>query len=95
LEDEELDGAFEEKLNEAFYDASVHLAEHNLEVMIRRTLEHCFRAAKECALESAEGFKKMDGFVRQFYADEPKKMAEWEEIERRYEFSDEVIEDEK
>jgi hypothetical protein len=95
MEDEEPAGEFEEELDEAFYDASVNLARHDLEVTLRRTMEGCFRAAKECALESAEGFKKMDAFVRKFYADEPKKMAEWDEIERKYEFSDEVIGDEE
>ena len=93
--DEERDGVFEEELDEAFYDASVNLARHNLEVTLRRTMEQCFRAAKECALESEEGFKKMDAFVRKFYVDEPKKMAEWDEIERKYEFTDEVIGDEE
>jgi hypothetical protein len=38
-----------------------------------------------------EGFKKMDAFVRSQYADEPKKMAEWEEIARRYEFMDDEV----
>jgi hypothetical protein len=81
-----------EELDNVFYDASVNLARHNLEVTLRRTKEQCFRAAKECASESLEGFKKMDAFVRSQYADEPKKMAEWDEIARRYEFIDDEIE---
>ena len=72
-----------------FDEMSVNLARHNLEVTLKRTKEQCFRAAKECALESAEGFKKMDAFVRSQYADEPRKMAEWDEIMRKYEFLDE------
>jgi hypothetical protein len=80
------------ELDNVFYDMSVKLARHNLEVTLRRTKEQCFRAAKECASESPEGFKKMDAFVRSQYVDEPKKMAEWDEIARRYEFVDDEIE---
>jgi hypothetical protein len=83
----------DEELSDVFYDMSVNLARHNLEVTLRRTKEECFRAAKECASESREGFKKMDAFVRSQYADEPKKMAEWEEIARGYEFMDDEIEE--
>ncbi|HEY0320582.1 MAG TPA: hypothetical protein VGC66_06380 [Pyrinomonadaceae bacterium] len=78
-----------------FGDMSVNLARHNLEVTLKRTKEQCFRAAKECASESLEGFKKMDAFVRSQYADEPKKMAEWDKIMQKYEFMDEEVEDEE
>ena len=81
--------------DDKFGETSVNLARHNLEVTLRRTKEQCFRAAKECALESLEGFKKMDAFVRSQYADEPKKMAEWDKIMQRYEFLDEEDEDEE
>jgi len=74
----------EEEADDVFYDMSVNLARHNLEVMLKRTKEECFRAAKECGSESFEGFKKMDAFVRNNYADEPKKMAEWDEIAQKY-----------
>jgi CRISPR/Cas system CSM-associated protein Csm5 (group 7 of RAMP superfamily) len=74
---------------------SVAEARHNLEVVFKRTKEECFRAAKECALESVEGFKKMDAFVRSQYTDEPEKMAEWEEITQKYESSDEANKDEE
>ena len=83
------DGEAEDK----FGETSVNLARHNLEVTLRRTKEQCFRAAKECALESLEGFKKMDAFVRSQYADEPKKMAEWDEIAQKYEFLDDEVEE--
>ena len=56
---------------------------------LKRTKEQCFRAAKEIDSESFEGFKKIDAFLRSQYADEPKKMAEWDEIVQRYEFMDE------
>jgi hypothetical protein len=36
----------------------------------------------------------MDAFVRNQYADEPKKMAEWDEIMQKYEFLGEEDEDE-
>jgi len=78
---------------DVFLDASVNLARHNLEVTLRRTKEECFRAAKEIASESLEGARKMDPFVRGQYADEPTKMAQWEEIMRKYEFADEEVED--
>ena len=80
-----------EELDDVFFDMSVKLARHDLEVTLKRTKEQCFRAAKECASESLEGFKKMDPFVRSQYADESKKMAEWDEIARRYEFMDDEI----
>lgn len=78
-----------------FGGMSLNLARHNLEVLLKSTKEQCFRAAKECALESAEGFKKMDAFVRSQYSDEPKKMAEWDEITQKYEFLDEEDEGEE
>ena len=74
---------------------SVAEARHNLEVTLKRTKEECFRAAKECGLESLEGFKKMDAFVRSQYADEPQKMAEWDEISQKYESLDEENENEE
>jgi hypothetical protein len=69
-------------------EMSVNLARHNLEVTLKRTREQCFRAAKEIASESLEGARKMDAFVRTQYSDEPRKMAGWEEIMQKYEFSD-------
>jgi hypothetical protein len=86
------DGEAEDK----FGDMSVNLARHNLEVTLKNTKEQCFQIAKEVALkEGLEGFKKMDGFVRSQYADEPKKMAEWDKITQKYEFMDEEIGDEE
>ncbi|MDT4895018.1 MAG: hypothetical protein QOH25_95 [Acidobacteriota bacterium] len=85
------DGEAEDK----FGEMSVNLARHNLEVTLKRTKEECFRAAKEIALENVEGFKKMDAFVHKQYADEPKKMAEWDKIMQKYEFLDEEDEEEE
>lgn len=80
----------EEEANDQFVEVSVKLARHNLEVALKRTKEQCFQAAKEIALESLEGFKKMDAFVRKQYADEPKKIAEWDNILWQYEFPNEA-----
>ena len=76
-----------------FVDMSVKLARHNLEVTLRRTKEQCFQAAKKMALDSAELAWKVDGFVRRQYSDEPKKMAEWNQIMQRYESGDDEVED--
>ncbi|HKC62072.1 MAG TPA: hypothetical protein VKB86_00435 [Pyrinomonadaceae bacterium] len=89
MKGEEEDGRFTEKVDERFYDMSVNLAQHNLEVILKRTMEQCFRTAKEIGSESLDGFKRMDAFVRSQYADEPRKMAEWDEIMQRYEFINE------
>lgn len=69
-------------------DVGLKLARHNLEVTLKRTKEQCFQAAKKIALEGVEGARKMDAFVRSQYADEPRKMAEWDEIMLRYAFAD-------
>ena len=72
-----------------FSDMSVKLARHNLEVGLKRTREQCFEAAKKMALESAELARRVDGFVRRQYSNEPKKMAEWNQIMHRYESANE------
>lgn len=69
-------------------ETCLNLARHNLEVALKRTKEECFRAAKEIASEGVEGARKMDAFVRAHYADEPRKMAEWDEIMMKYMFSE-------
>ena len=71
-------------------DMALNLARHNLEVSLKRAKEECLGVAKIIAVEEGvEGARKMDAFVRSQYADEPKKMAEWEEIMLRYAFEDE------
>ena len=76
-----------------FAEMRLNLARHNLEVTLKRTKEGCFRAAKEIALESEEKAREMDAFVHSQYSDEPRKMAEWYEIMKKYEFLDDEIED--
>jgi hypothetical protein len=77
-----------------FGKMQLNLARHNLEVTLKRHKEGCFEAAKKMALESADGARKVDGFVRKHYCDEPRKMAEWEKIMAKYEFLEDEIEDE-
>jgi len=79
-----------------FGKMQLNLARHNLEVTLKRHKEGCFLAAKKMAVESEDGARKIDGFVRKHYSDEPKKMAEWDEIMAKYEFPEEgeVVSDE-
>lgn len=74
----------DEKVSIKFHEMRVNLARHNLEVTLKRTKEGGFRAAKEIGSESLEEFQKMDAFVRTQYADEPKKIAEWNLIMLKY-----------
>ncbi len=78
------DGEAPDVLNEM----CVNLARHNLEVTFRRIKEQCFQAAKRIAADGVEGARKMDDFVRKQYADEPRKIAEWDEIMLKYAFAD-------
>jgi predicted RNA polymerase sigma factor len=81
------------KATDVFRNASVNLARHNLQVTLRQTMEKCFQAAKKAAAESAEGAQQMDAFVRKHYADQPRKMAEWDAIMAKYEFLDDEVDD--
>jgi hypothetical protein len=91
----------EEKLDDNFHEMSVNLARHNLEVTLKRFREDCFRVAKLVAQEVAAGettmdkLREMDEFVRNSYTDDPRRMAEWEEIMRGFEFSEDVIKGEE
>jgi len=52
-----------------------------------------FEGMKEIALEgNEEKVREADKAVRGIFYDEPKKMAEWEELMSRYEFMEETIE---
>ena len=91
----------DEKLDDKFFEAGVHLARSNLEATLNRYREECFRVAKLVARDVAAGKKpmddlrKMDEFVRSVYTDQPRKMAEWEEVMREFEFSEDTVDDEK
>ena len=91
----------DEKLDDKFFEAGVHLAKSNLEAALNRYREECFRVAKLVACDVAAGKKpmddlrKMDKFVRSVYTDQPRKMAEWEEVMKGFEFSEDTVDDEK
>jgi hypothetical protein len=91
----------DEKLSEQFFDTGVHLARTQLEASLSRFRRECFRAAKLVARDVAEGkepvdkLRQMDEFVRKVYADRPREMAEWEEIMKEFEFSEDTVDDEK
>jgi len=91
----------DEKLDDKFFEAGVHLARSNLEATLNRYREECFRVAKLVARDVAAGKKpmddlrKMDEFVRSVYTDQPRKMAEWEEVMKGFEFSEDTVDDEK
>jgi hypothetical protein len=91
----------DEKLSDKFYEASVRLAESNLDAKLSRLMRYCFQTAKEVARDVAEGKKpvdslrQMDEFVREFYDDDSREMAEWEEIMRDFELSQDVVDDGK
>jgi hypothetical protein len=91
----------DEKLNEKFFEASVHLARTQLEATLNRYMEECFRVAKRVARDVAAGkrspddLRKMDEFVRGVYTKQPKKMAEWEKVMEGFEFSEDTVDDGK
>ena len=91
----------DEKLSDRFYDTSVHLARTNLEASLNRAREECFRVAKLVAQDVAAGkqpmdkLRQMDDFVRKAYTDQPRKLAEWEEIMKEFDLSQDVIDDGK
>ena len=91
----------DERLSDKFYDAGVHLARTNLEAALSRFRRDCFRAAKWLARDVAEGkepmdkLRQMDEFVRKVYTDQPRKMAEWEEVMGEFKFSEDTVDDEE
>ena len=91
----------DEKLSDKFYEAGVHLARTNLEAALNRYRRECFRIAKLIARDVAEGkepmdkLRQMDQFVRSAYTDRPREMAEWEEIMKDFDLSQDVVDDGK
>ncbi|MBV8859821.1 MAG: hypothetical protein JOZ02_23010 [Acidobacteria bacterium] len=91
----------DEKLDDRFFDVSVRLAESNLEAALSRFHRECFRMAKTVAGDVAEGKRTMDDlrmvddFVRSVYTDQPRALAEWEEIMCQFDLSEDTIDDEK
>jgi hypothetical protein len=94
-------GMADEKLDDKFFEAGRHLARSRLEASLSRFREDCFRVAKLVARDVAKGeremadLRKMDEFVRKAYTDQPRKMAEWEEVMQGFEFSEDALDDGK
>lgn len=91
----------DEKLDDRFFDTSVHLARTNLEASLNRYRRECFRVAKLVAQDVAAGkqpmedLRKMDDFVRKVYTGFPREMAEWEEIMKDFDLSQDTVDDEQ
>ncbi len=70
------------------------IAEHNLEVAFYRVKDDFFDAMKKIALEgNEEKVRQADEAVRGIFEEEPKKMAEWEELMSRHNLRDEILND--
>ena len=70
-----------------------HLIDHNLEVMFYRVKDDFFDGMKEIAIEgNEEKVRQADEAVRGIFEEEPKKMAEWEELMSRHEFMEDTLE---
>ena len=84
---------FTEEPSREYLQMARYLADHNLEVMYHRIKDDFFEGMKDIALEgNEEKVRQADEAVRGIFYDEPKKMAEWEELMSRYEFMEETLE---
>lgn len=84
---------FAEKPSAEFLQMARDIAERDLEFLYYRVKDEFFNHLKEIALEgNEEKVREADKSVREIYYDEPKKMAEWEELISRYEFMEETLE---
>jgi allantoicase len=84
---------FAEKPSPEFLQMSLDIADRNLEAMYYRVKDEFFDGMKEIALEGdEERVRQADKAVREIYYDEPKKLAEWEELMSRYEFMEQTLE---
>lgn len=84
---------FAEKPSLEYLKMARDIADHELEVMYYRVKDEFFDHLKEIALEGdEEKVREADKSVREIYYDEPKKIAEWEELMSRYEFMEETLE---
>jgi hypothetical protein len=84
---------FAEKPSREFLQMARDIADRNLEVIFYRIKDEFFDAMKEIALEgNEERVRQADKSVREIFDDEPKKMAEWEELMSRHDFMEETLE---
>jgi len=84
---------FTEEPSREYLKMARDLIDRDLEVMFYRVKDDFFEAMKEIAIEgNEEKVRQADEAVRGIFYDEPKKMAEWEELMSRYEFMEETLE---
>jgi hypothetical protein len=84
---------FAEEPSLEFLRMARDLIDRDLEVMYYRVKDEFFDAMKEIALEgNEEKVRQADKSVREIFDDEPKKLAEWDELMSRYEFMEETLE---
>ena len=84
---------FTEKPSAKFLQTARDIADRDLESLYYRVKDDFFEGMKEIALEGdEEKVRQADEAVREVFYDEPKKMAEWEELMSRYEFMEETLE---
>jgi hypothetical protein len=82
---------FTEEPSDALRKMNVDIARHNLQVTLKKYMDESWRVAKEVALEgNEENTRQMDQFVRNVYANDPRKLAEWEELISRYDFANTI-----
>jgi hypothetical protein len=85
------DQRFKVQASDQLLKTSQNLAEHNLEVIMKRVLEDMFEEILKQATESPEKARQMDGIVHDLYHDQPSVMAEWEAFIKTCEIADEEI----
>ena len=84
---------FAEEPSQDLLERALKIADHNSEVAFYRMKDEFFDFMKEIALEgNEEKVREADKAVRGIFYDEPKKMAEWDELMSRYEFMEETLE---
>ncbi len=84
---------FTEKPSLEYLKMARDLIDRDLEVMYYRIKDDFFATMKEIAIEgNEEKVREADKAVRGIFEDEPKKMAEWEELMSRHEFMEETLE---
>ena len=84
---------FAEEPSREYLKMARDLIDRDLEVMYYRVKDDFFEAMKAIAIEgNEEKVREADKAVRGVFYDEPKKIAEWDELMSRYEFMEETLE---
>jgi hypothetical protein len=84
---------FKVEVSDQLLKVNCYLAEHNLEVILKRVLEDMFEEFKKQASQSPEKARAMDDLVHDLYDDQPSALAEWEAFIKMCEIADEEIEE--